>query len=37
MSNSENKKLQAMNRRRQIGRQQLLRMRIASSKEQCVH
>jgi hypothetical protein len=37
MSNSENNQLQAMNRRREIGWQQLLRMRIGSSEEQCVH
>jgi hypothetical protein len=37
MSNSENNQLQAMNRMWQIGRQQLLRMRIDSSEEQCVH
>jgi hypothetical protein len=35
--NSENNQLQAMNRMWQIGRQQLLRMRIDSSEEQCVH
>jgi hypothetical protein len=37
MSNSENNQLQAMKIRREIGRQQLLRMRIGSSEEQCVH
>jgi hypothetical protein len=36
MSNSENNHLQAMNRMREIGRQQLLRMRIAAKSNACI-